>query len=91
MFSSLTLINESVSTSKRSIVGSILNIGYSICPIIYTPLYAFLGNWRFIFWFQNIVAITCALMFIIILENSPRTFFTKGNKEEAVNVLKKKK
>ena len=28
-------------------------------------------------------------MFIIILENSPRTYFTKGNKQEAVNVLKK--
>ena len=89
LFSSLTLINESVCSKKRSLFGSILNIGYSICPIIYTPLYAILGNWRFVFWFENIVALTCGFMFIIILEDSPRTYFIKDKKEEGVNILKR--
>ena len=87
--STMTLVSESVSSSKRSLFQGIVNAGYSTCQIIYTPLYVFLGEWRFIFWLENIIAITCGVMFWIIGENSARGFFSKNKNEEAIEVLRR--
>ena len=87
--STMTLVSESVSTSKRSLFQGIINVGYSTCQIIYTPLYVLLGRWRFIFWLENIIAVTCGIMFIIVGENSARMYFSKNKTEEAIDVLRR--
>jgi MFS family permease len=87
--STMTLVSESVSSKKRSLFAGIINVGYSCCPIVFTPLYVILGQWRFIFWLQNIIAITCAIMFLIAGEDSARMFFSKNKTEEAIDVLKR--
>ena len=87
--STMTLVSESVSSKKRSLFQGIINVGYSFCPIMYTPLYVLLGNWRFCFWLENIIGITCGVMFLIVGENSARMYFSKNKNEEAIEVLRK--
>ena len=87
--STLTIVSESVSSKWRSLFASLINFGYSTCPIMYTYIYVGLGKWKYIFWMQNIIAIICGVLYIIILKNSARTFFTKNKPEEGIEVLRK--
>ena len=87
--STMTLVSESVSSSKRSLFAGIINVGYSCCPIVFTPTYVLLGKWRYVFWIQNIIAITCAVMYLIVAEDSARMYFSKNKEEEAIDVLKR--
>jgi MFS family permease len=85
----MILVGESVSSERRSLFQGIINAGYSTCQIIYTPLYVIFGKWRFIFWLQNIIAITCGIMYFLVLENSARMYFSKNKTEEAIEVLRR--
>ena len=85
----MTIVSESVTSSKRSLFQGIINVGLSFCPIMYTPLFVFFGTWRLIFWLQNVICIGFGILFIIVGENSPRTFFAKNETEEAIIILKK--
>ena len=87
--STMTLVSESVSSKKRSLFTGVINSGYSFCPIVYTPLYVILGQWRYIFWIENIVAIACAIVYFFILENSPRMNFSKNKINDAVESLRR--
>ena len=87
--STMTLVSESVSSKKRSLFAGIINVGYSSCPIIYTYLYVILGSWKYIFWLQNIIGITCGVMYFIVVEDSPRMFFSKNKTEDAIEVLRR--
>ena len=87
--STMTLISESVSAKKRSLFASIINAGYSFCPIMYTPLYVLLGEWRYIFWLENVIGIACGVVYFFILENSPRIHFSKNEPEEAIKILRR--
>ena len=87
--STMTLVSESVSSKKRSLFAGIINVGYSCCPIMYTPLYVILGKWRYIFWLQNIIGITCGVMYLIVAEDSARMYFSKNKTEDAIEVLRR--
>ena len=87
--STLTIVSESVSSKKRSLYASLINVGYSSCPIMYTYIYVYFPNWKYVFWLQNIIAIICGVLYIILLKNSARTFFSKNMNEEGIEVLKK--
>ena len=89
LMNTMTLVSESVSSERRSLFAGIINAGYSFCPIMYTPLYVIFGKWRFIFWLQNIIAITCGIMYFLVLENSARMYFSKNKTEEAIEVLRR--
>ena len=85
----MTIVSESVTSSKRSLFQGIINVGLSFCPIMYTPLFVLFKKWRFIFWLQNIIGIGFGILFIIVGENSARTFFSKNKTEEAITILKR--
>ena len=87
--STLTIVSESVSSKRRSLFASLINVGYSTCPIMYTYIYVYLPSWKYVFWLQNIIATICGVLYIIILKNSARTFFSKNKNEEAITILKK--
>ena len=61
--STLAIISESVSSKKRSLFASIVNVGYSTCPILYTYIYVYFPNWKYVFWMQNIISIICCILF----------------------------
>ena len=56
---------------------------------MYTYIYVFLDSWKYIFWIQNIIATTCGVSYIVLLHNSPRTYFSKNVPDQAINILKK--
>jgi hypothetical protein len=56
---------------------------------MYTYIYVYSPNWKYVFWLQNIIAIICGVLYIILLKNSARTFFSKNKNEEGIEVLKK--
>ena len=85
----MIIVSESVTSKRRSLFQGIINVGLSFCPIMYTPLFVILKKWRFIFWLQNVIGVSFGIMFIIIGENSPRTYFAKNNTEEAIEILRK--
>ena len=87
--STLAIISESVSSKKRSLFASIVNVGYSTCPIMYTYIYVHFPNWKYVFWLQNIIAIICCILYTFILKNSSRSFFSKNKNNEAIEILKK--
>ena len=87
--STMTLVSESVSSAKRSLFAGIINVGYSFCPIMYTPLYVILGKWRYIFWIENLIGISCGVLYLLVAENSPRNFFSNNKTEEAIEILRK--
>ena len=87
--STLTVVSESVSSKRRSLFASLINVGYSTSPIMYTYIYVYLEKWKYIFWMQNIIAVICGVLYIIILKNSARTFFTRNKPEEGIEVLRK--
>jgi len=89
LMNTMSLVSESVSSERRSLFAGVINAGYSFCPIMYTPLYVIFGRWRFIFWLQNIIAVTCGIMYFLVLENSARMFFSKNKTEEAIEVLRR--
>ena len=87
--STLTIVSESVSSKRRSLFASLINVGYSTCPIMYTYIYVYLEKWKYVFWLQNIIAVICGVLYIIILKNSARNFFSKKKPEEGIEVLRK--
>ena len=88
-FSSMSIVSESVSSSKRSVFTSIINIGYSFCPIMYIPIYVLVDNWRLVFYLQNIIAVGCLILIILIMNNSPRMYFSKNQMEDCMYTLRK--
>ena len=87
--STLTLVSESVSSAKRSLFAGIINIGYSFGAIMYTILYVILGKWRYVFWIENIIGISCGVLYFLLAENSPRNFFSNNKIEEAIEILRR--
>lgn len=87
--STLTIVSESVSSKRRSLFASLINVGYSTSAILYTYIYVFLDSWKYIFWIQNIIATICGVSYIVLLHNSPRTYFSKNDPDQAINILKK--
>jgi hypothetical protein len=54
---------------KRLLIQGIINVGYSTCQIICTPLYILPVRRRFIFWLENIIVVIFGVMLIIVREN----------------------
>ena len=87
--STMTLVSESVSSAKRSLFTGIINIGYSFGAIMYTILYVVLRKRRYVFWIQNIIGISCGVLYFLVAENSPRNFFSNNKIEEAIEILRR--
>lgn len=86
-YSSLVLIEESVSHDRRSLYGNIVNIGYPFCGITYVILFYFFENWKIVFYILiAFIFFICGLICIFIY-NSPRGAIEKRNKKEILKIL----
>ena len=86
-YSSLVLIEESVSHDRRSLYGNIVNIGYPFCGITYVILFYFFENWKIVFYILiAFIFSICGLIWIFIY-NSPRGAIEKRNKKEILKIL----
>lgn len=86
-YSSLVLIEESVSHDRRSLYGNIVNIGYPFCGITYVVLFYFFENWKIVFYILiAFIFFICGLIWIFIY-NSARGAIEKRNKKEILKIL----
>ena len=49
-YSSLVVCEEIVSSNKRALFSSIINMGYGFCGIIYSFIFMYVQNWRYDFY-----------------------------------------
>ena len=49
-YSSLVVCEEIVSSNKRALFSSIINMGYVLCGIIYSFIFMYVQNWRYDFY-----------------------------------------
>ena len=87
-YSSLVVAQEVVSSKKRSLFNSLINIGYALCGIIYCLLFlAFENEWRYVF-YVLIGASMLTLVFIwIFVYDSPRGYINSNNYNKVIGIL----
>ena len=86
-FSSVIIAEEIVSNKKRSLFSSLINVGYSLCGIIYTILFLAFKNWRnVIYVLIGALALTVILIWIFIYD-SPREYIENKNYKKALEIL----
>ena len=86
-YSSLVLAEEIVSSDKRSLFSSIINVGYSLSGVIYSLLFWFTQDWRIVFYIC-IGASTVALILIwVFIYDSPRVFINKKDYKNTMRIL----
>ena len=87
-YSSLVVAQEVVSSKKRSLFNSIINVGYALCGIIYCLLFlAFENEWRYVFYVLiGASALTLALIWIFVYD-SPRGYINSNSYNQVIRIL----
>jgi MFS family permease len=86
-YSSLVVAQEIVSNKKRSIFSSIINIGYSLCGIIYSLVFLIAQDWRTVFYVLIGGSIISLVMIWIFVYDSPRAFMDKKDMRTTMHIL----
>ena len=86
-YSSMTIVSESVTSKKRSVFSSIINIGFCFSALIFTPLFFFLQKWSFVFYCHILISIVILIAIYFILFNSPRKYMNT-DKEKMLEILR---
>ena len=86
-YSSLVIAQEIVSSKKRSLFSSLINVGYALCGIIFTFIFLLFKDWRKVFY---VLISTSGLTLIIIwifIYDSPREYINNKNYKKANEIL----
>jgi hypothetical protein len=86
-YSSLVLAEEIVSSDKRSLFSSIINVGYSLSGVIYSLLFWYTQDWRIVFYICIGASIVALLLIWIFIYDSPRVFINKKDFKNAMRIL----
>ena len=86
-YSSLVLAEEIVSSDKRSLFSSIINVGYSLSGVLYSLAFWYTQNWRIVFY----ICVGCSIIALILIwafiYDSPRGFINKKDFKNTMRVL----
>ncbi len=86
-YSSLVIAQEVVSNEKRSIFSSIINVGYSLCGILYSLAFYFFQDWRIVFYILTGASFFTLILIWIFIYDSPRGYINKKNYRETMKIL----
>ena len=86
-YSSLVICEEIISSNKRSIFCSLINMGYGLCGIIYSFIFMYIPNWRYDFYILIGLSLFNALLICIFVYDSPRIYIEKGEIEKMNKIL----
>jgi MFS family permease len=87
-YSSLVVAQEVVSSKKRSLFSSIINVGYALCGIIYALLFlAFENNWRYVFYVLIGASLLTLILIWIFIYDSPRGYINNNNYDKVIHIL----
>ena len=86
-YSSLVLAEEIVSSDKRSLFSSIINVGYSLCGILYSVAFWYTQDWRIVFYICIGASFLALALIWIFIYDSPRTFINKKDFKSSMRIL----
>jgi len=86
-YSSLVVAQEIVANKKRSLFSSIINVGYSLCGIIYALLFYFLNDWRIVFYVLIGASIFTLILIWVFIYDSPRGYINNNNYDKVIEIL----
>ena len=86
-YSSLVVSQEIVSNEKRSLFSSIINVGYSLCGVLYSLAFYFTQNWRKVFYILIGASLFTLLLIWIFIYDSPRGYINKKDYKNTMKIL----
>ena len=86
-YSSLVIAQEIVSNEKRSLFSSIINVGYSLCGILYSIAFYLAQDWRKVFYILIISSFITLLLIWIFVYDSPREYINKKDYRNTISIL----
>jgi predicted MFS family arabinose efflux permease len=86
-YSSLVVAQEIVSNEKRSLFSSIINIGYSLCGILYSIAFYYVQDWRIVFYILTGASFLTLILIWAFIYDSPRRYINKKNYRKTIKIL----
>ena len=86
-YSSLVVAQEIVAGEKRSLFSSIINVGYSLCGVLYSFAFYFAQKWRIVFYILIISSLVSMLLIWIFVYDSPRGYINNRDYKNTMRIL----
>ena len=86
-YSSLVIAQEIVSNEKRSLFSSIINLGYSLCGILYSIAFYYVQEWRLVFYILTGASFLALILIWAFIYDSPRRYINKKNYRKTIKIL----
>ena len=86
-YSSLVIAQEIVSNEKRSLFSSIINLGYSLCGILYSIAFYYVQDWRIVFYILTGASFLTLILIWAFIYDSPRRYINKKNYRKTIKIL----
>ena len=86
-YSSLVIAQEIVSNEKRSLFSSIINVGYSLCGILYSIAFYYVKEWRLVFYILTGASFLTLILIWAFIYDSPRRYINKKNYRKTIKIL----
>ena len=86
-YSSIVVAQEIVAGEKRSMFSSIINVGYSLCGILYSFAFYFAQKWRVVFYILIISSLLSMLLIWIFIYDSPRGYINNRDYKKTMKIL----
>lgn len=86
--SSYLMINEVISSRKRTLYGALVNACFALAGFSYFTLFYYLKNWKYIVYISAGSAFLTAIILIFYFVESPRFLYSKpGKREKTIQAL----
>jgi MFS family permease len=86
-YSSLVVAQEIVSNEKRSLFSSIINVGYSLCGVLYSLAFLFAKDWRIVFYILILASFIALILIWVYIYDSPRGYINKNDYRNTIYIL----
>ena len=86
-YSSLVVCEEIASSRKRPFFSSIINMGYGLCGIMYSFIFMYIQNWRYVFYVLIGFSLLLGLLIWLFVYDSPRIYIDNKDIESTKKIL----
>jgi len=88
-YASLMITTEVSHVEYRGIFSTIIICGFPASALVFFPIYKFLDSWKITFLINSASSLLLLLVFCLISYESPRFFFSKGQINKGIAILRK--
>ena len=86
-YSSLVIAEEIVSSDKRSLFSSIINVGYALCGVLYSLAFYFVLDWRIVYYILIGASLFALFLIWAFIYDSPRGYINKKDFKNTIRIL----